>query len=141
MKPLLSLRLWTVMAFVLGVLPLGLSSTEMWDGVVGIHALQTNDWATLKGWLLDSNWYLTYGLFLLADSLHQLVYLPHWVFFKLLIVLMIVGIAYEVKKLAEQVFEVSESIAAWLPALVLPMPNRAPHRVRLAMAIRKVLQP
>jgi hypothetical protein len=115
-------RLWSFFAFVLGVLPLGLSSMEMWDGVVGMHALAQNDWLTLKGWLLNSNWYLTYGLFLLADALQQLAGLPCWIFFKLWILLMIVGIAFEVNKLAKQVFELPEAVAAWLAALVFSFP-------------------
>lgn len=117
-----SARLWTGLAFVLGVMPLCLSSIEMWDGVVGILALTSGDWATLKGWLLDSNWYLTYGLFLLADGLHQLTALPYWVFFKLWIILLIIGIACEVHQLALNVFEVPASIARWMPALIFSFP-------------------
>ena len=50
-----SARLWTCLAFALGVVPLGLSSTAMWDGVVGIQLLIAQDWPTLKAWMLDSN--------------------------------------------------------------------------------------
>ena len=117
-----SARLWTLLAFVLGLLPLGLTSTEMWDGVVGMQALQAQDWPTLKAWLLDSNWYLTYGIFLMADAVHSLIGLPYWVFFKLWILLIIAGIAFEVKTLATQVFDVPEAVAAWLPALVFSFP-------------------
>lgn len=117
-----SARFWTLLAFVLGVLPLCLSSTEMWDGVVGMQALQAQDWPTLKAWLLDSNWYLTYGIFLMADAVHSLVGLPYGAFFKLWLVLVIAGIAFEVKTLAKQVFEVPDPVAAWLPALVFSFP-------------------
>ena len=47
-------RLWTAIAFIFGVLPLVLSSTEMWDGVVAIHAMTANDWTAMKGWVLVS---------------------------------------------------------------------------------------
>jgi hypothetical protein len=113
---------WLVLALLFGVLPLGLSSTEMWDGVVGVHALKTGDWTTLKEWLLDSNWYLTYGLFILADRLHQVFGLEYWIFFKLWILLMIVGSAFEAANLAQRIFEVPDSIAAWVPALVFSFP-------------------
>ena len=117
-----SARLWTLLAFTLGLLPLSLTSTEMWDGVVGMQALQAQDWPTLKAWLLDSNWYLTYGIFLIADAVHSLIGLPYWVFFKLWILLIVAGIAFEVKTLATQVFDVPEPVAAWLPALVFSFP-------------------
>ncbi len=117
-----SARLWSMLAFVLGVLPLGLSSTEMWDGVVGIHALNLGDWITLKRWLLDSNWYLTYTLFVLAEALQQLTALPYWVFFKFWIILTIIGIAREVYLLALDVFELPTAIANWMPALIFSFP-------------------
>lgn len=119
---LLSPQPWVVLAFMFGILPLGLSSTEMWDGVVGVQALASNNWMTLKDWLLDSNWYLTYSLFILADFLQQAFGLENWVFFKLWILLMIVGIAFEVFHLAQRVFEVPKSTALWLPALVFSFP-------------------
>jgi len=111
-----------VMTFMLGVMPLWLSSTEMWDGVVGIHALTIHDWDVMKGWILDSNWYLTYAIFILADVLQQWVGLPYWIFFKFWLVLIIVGIAFEVYRLAIQVFEIPGSIALWLPSLVFSFP-------------------
>lgn len=111
-----------MLAFAVGVLPLWLSSVEMWDGVVGMHALTTGDWTAMKGWALDSNWYLVYGLFLLADATAQLTGLAYWVFFKLWIVLMVAGIVWEVRRLATDVFEVPSAFAAWLPALVFSFP-------------------
>ena len=117
-----SARWWTVIALILGVLPLGLSSTEMWDGVVSVQAVSSGDWQTLKGIALDSNWYLTYGLFLLADVLQQFAGLPYWVSFKILSIFLIVGIAYEVYRLAHQVFGIPVAIAVRLPALVFSFP-------------------
>ncbi|WP_431096390.1 hypothetical protein [Polaromonas aquatica] len=109
-----------VLALLLGLAPIWLSSVEMWDGVIGRHALAENDWTTIKRWVLDSNWYLTYGLFLLADALQPL--LPPWVFFKLWITLMVIGIAREVRRLGRDVFGISPAVVAWLPALVLSFP-------------------
>ncbi len=117
-----SFVLWTWLAFLLGVLPLGLASTEMWDGVVGMHSLQAQDWLTLQAWLLDSNWYVTYVIFLVADAVHSIAGLPYWVFFKLWVVLVIVGIAFEVKSLAMQVFGVPKQVVVWLPGLVFSFP-------------------
>ena len=120
--PFFSIYFWTTLAFLFGVMPLWLSSTEMWDGVVGIQALTSRDWLTIKGWLLNSNWYLTYALFRITDALQQITGLPHWIFFKLWITLMIVGIACEVYRLAQAVFEIPASIAKWLPALIFSFP-------------------
>lgn len=118
--PFGSVIFWTVFALLLGPAPIWLSSTEMWDGVIGAHALANHDWATLRSWLLDSNWYLTYGLFYLADALQPL--LPPWIFFKLWIILMALGIAWEVRRLGEDVFNIEPAVAAWLPAVVLSFP-------------------
>lgn len=121
-KVLLSSRFWTAATFLVGVMPLWLSSTEMWDGVVGIHALASRDWTVINTWLLDSNWYLTFGLFLLADDLQVLTGLPYWIFFKLWLTLLIAGIAVEVYRLAVRVFEIPASLALWLPPLVFSFP-------------------
>lgn len=110
------------MAFVAGILPLWLSSTEMWDGVIGIHALASGDWSTMHGWILDSNWYLTYALFLLADTIHHITGLPFWIFFKLWINLMVLGLAFETYRLAIDVFEIPPFIAEWVPALIFSFP-------------------
>lgn len=122
MSRLQSVRIWTLLALVFGVLPLWLSSLEMWDGVVGMYALDTHNWETLKDWLLDSNWYLTYGMFLLADAVHQFAGLPYWVFFKLWITAMVLGIAWESYRLAIDVFEIPATVARWLPAMVFSFP-------------------
>lgn len=119
---LFTARWWTVLTLIFGVLPIWLSSTEMWDGVVSVHSLNVGDWKVLKDLALDSNWYLTYGLLLLADALRQLTGLAYWVFFKFLLTLLIIGIAYEVYRLAREVFELPKIIANWLPALVLCFP-------------------
>ena len=76
----------------------------------------------INTWLLDSNWYLTYGLFLLADALQQFTGLPCWVFFKVMSVLLIIGIGYEMRRLAQQVFGIPDAIGVWLPALVFSFP-------------------
>lgn len=115
-------RSWILIAFILGVLPIGLSSTEMWDGVVSVQSVGSGDWQVLKGIALDSNWYLTYGLFLLADALQKFTDLPYWVSFKVLSVSLIAGISYEVYRLARQIFGIPAAIAAWLPALVFSFP-------------------
>ena len=117
-----STQLWTAIAFIFGVLPLGLSSTEMWDGVVAVHAMTANDWTAMKGWVLDSNWYLTYAIFLLIDSIQHAWGLPLWISFKLWIMVAIVSIAVEIHLLAKRVFEIPDSAAAWLPALVFSFP-------------------
>jgi hypothetical protein len=117
-----AIRLWTAIAFIFGVLPLGLSSTEMWDGVVAIHAMTANDWAAMKGWVLDSNWYLTYAIFSLIDYLQHVLGIPLWISFKLWTMVAIVGIAAEVYLLARRVFEIPNCVAAWLPALVFSFP-------------------
>ena len=121
-KQISSARNWLILTFVVGVLPLWLSSTEMWDGVIGIHALTSRDWGTMHGWILNSNWYLTYVLFLLADVTHQITGLPLWVFFKLWISLMVLGIAFEAYRLAIDIFEIPPFIAEWVPALIFSFP-------------------
>ena len=110
------------MAFVLGVMPIWLSSAEMWDGVIGSYALETNNWLTIKGWILNSNWYITYTIFLLVDLIHQLTLIPYWIQFKFWVSLMILGITYEAYKLAQSQFEISQTTAAWIPALVFSFP-------------------
>ena len=117
-----AVRLWTAIAFIFGVLPLGLSSNEMWDGVVAIHAMTANDWSAMKGWVLDSNWYLTYAIFSLIDYLQQARGLPLWISFKLWTLVVIVGIAAEVYLLARSVFGMPKYVAVWLPALVFSFP-------------------
>ncbi len=117
-----AIRLWTAIAFIFGVLPLGLSSTEMWDGVVAIHAMTANDWSAMKGWVLDSNWYLTYAIFSLIDYLQHVLGFPLWISFKLWTLVVIIGIAAEVYLLARRVFGIPDYIAAWLPALVFSFP-------------------
>lgn len=117
-----AVRLWTAIAFIFGVLPLGLSSNEMWDGVVAIHAMTANDWSAMKGWVLDSNWYLTYAIFSLIDYLQHAWGLPLWISFKLWTLIAIIGIATEVYLLARRVFGIPNYVAVWLPALVFSFP-------------------
>lgn len=119
---LFSAQLWILLALTLGVLPIALSSTEMWDGIVNVHALDNRDWQTLKETTLDSNWYLTYGGFLLAEKFQVVAGIPFWIFFKLWVVMSIVCIAIEVRCLAEKVFAVRQAASAWLPALVFSFP-------------------
>lgn len=94
----------------------------MWDGVIGRYALESRNWSIINNWLLDSNWYITYAIFLLADSAHRLTEIPHWIIFKLWITLLIVGVGYEVYRLAKSVFDIQHNIAAWLPALIFSFP-------------------
>ena len=110
------------MAFFLGVMPIWLTSVEMWDGIIGSYALKSNNWFIIKNWLLDSNWYITYFILYVTDSIHRLIEVPHWILFKSWVTLMIFGIGYEVCRLAKAVFNIDEKIALWLPALVFSFP-------------------
>lgn len=119
---LTSVRFWTTLAFVLGVMPIWLSSVEMWDGVIGSYARESNNWSIIKDWLLDSNWYITYAIFWFAESTHQLIKVPFWALLKFWITLMILGISYEVFRLAKCLFDQKEDVAAWLPAVIFSFP-------------------
>lgn len=119
---LTSAKFWTFLAFFLGVMPIWLTSTEMWDGIIGIYALESNNWIVIKNWLLDSNWYISYLIFYMADSIHRLIEVPHWILFKSWITLLILGIGYEVYRLARGVFCIDLKVARWLPALIFSFP-------------------
>lgn len=94
----------------------------MWDGVIGSYALESNDWVIIKNWLLDSNWYITYLIFLSVDFIHRLIEIPYWVLFKSWITLMIFGIGYETYRLAKSLFCIDKNIALWLPAFIFSFP-------------------
>ena len=117
-----SAKFWTALAFLLGVAPIWLSSTEMWDGIIGRYALESNNWVIIKNWLLDSNWYVTYFIFYVADSIHRLIEVPHWILFKFWTTSMIFGVGFEVCKLAKAVFNIDKRVALWLPALIFSSP-------------------
>lgn len=122
LKLLMSIRAWTVLALLLGVLPIGLTSTEMWDGVIGVHAMAQNDWVAMKGWGLDSNWYLPFGLLALLDGLHHQFGLPIWLSVKVWLLLMILGIAHETDCLAQKVFDIPATATVWARPLIFSFP-------------------
>ena len=115
-------KFWTALAIILGVMPIWFTSKEMWDGIIGSYAFDSNNWKIIKNWSIDSNWYISYGLFLICDAIHQLTEIPYWVLFKFWITLLIFGIGYEAYKLAQSLFGIHRETAIWLPALIFSFP-------------------
>ena len=112
----------TTLACLLALGPLLLTSREMWDGVASSYALAIKDDSITYAWLVDSNWYVTYGLVRAAHWLEFTAVIPSWVSLKLWNSAMILLIAYETTLLARNLLQLPHAMARWCFPLVVSFP-------------------
>ncbi len=118
---------WHLIFLVLGALigpgSVLLSGRDRWDGVIGDYLVQSNKLVGLGDWLQDSGWWLLWGLMRgLAWLVHHAGF-DYWITMKVVIAAIMGWIAWEVFRLATEVFRFDKVQACWAAALTLAFPG------------------
>ncbi len=115
--------LFLLVGFLIGPGFILLSGHDRWDGVIGEYLIESNHLIGLDEWLLDSGWWLLYVLMRGASWLVLHAGFDYWITLKVVMAATVCWIAYEVFRLAKDLFRMDEIQSCWAAALVLMFPG------------------
>jgi len=110
-------------SILVGLLLPFLFNQDRWEGWLLAYLVQTNQSAVLEPWLYDSGWRITWILtryLMLFANQFSINY--EWIF-RWSCLLLLIGIGYEVYRIARYIFQLDTEQARWCVALTLVFPG------------------
>jgi hypothetical protein len=97
-------------------MPLWIMPTDFWDGEIVDFAFRRDDFEGLRAWFLESRWNLQYYLYEFIRATGKVTGISHRILIPAIACLAVVGVAAEVRRLAESMLRL-EGRAPFLAAI------------------------
>ncbi len=100
-----------IFIIVIASFPILVLSNNLWDGVLVNYAFNIDDLSGMKNWFFESRWNLQYYLYLAVYTLSNYINISEEIIIKILVIISLVGISFEIKYLARYLLKLPVKIA------------------------------